>query len=83
MSMPKTTEIRAKFLPPEHPTSSSTPFLCPLKRLDRWLCLQLAERLDTIHDALIGVFVNLHGDKLGLADSHDRRHHQHRLVQSH
>ena len=50
--------------------------------MDRRLCLQLAERLDTVHDALIGVFINLHGDELRLADSDDRRHHQHRLVES-
>jgi len=49
--------------------------------MDRGLCLQLAERLDTVHDTLVGVFVDLYGYKLGLADSDDRRHHQHRLVE--
>jgi len=37
--------------------------------MDRGLCLKIAERLDAVHDALVGVVVNLHGYKLGLADS--------------
>jgi hypothetical protein len=40
---------------------------------------ELAQSLDTVHHALVGVFVNGHGDELGLADTDDRGHDQHGL----
>ncbi len=35
------------------------------------LCSKLAESLYTIHDTLVGVFIDLNGDKLRLANTND------------
>ena len=47
--------------------------------LDSWLLAEVTQGLDTVHDPLVGVFVDGHGHKFRLADTDDRNHDQHGL----
>lgn len=46
------------------------------------LVFELTQSLDTVHDALVGIFVDGHSNKLGLSDTNNRCHDQHRLNHS-
>ena len=47
--------------------------------LDSRLLAEVTQGLDAVHDPLVGVFVDGHGHKLGLANTDDRNHDQHGL----